>query len=612
MIETILIAGLRSLLVAAVTGLALSAFRVRDPVFRQTCWRLVLVAMIAMPFLTFVLPPVELPLLPPAPTPTISSTSGLLSPTVPRSPGPSPLPMLPLAYGLIAIAFSVRWAAGYLLGRRLVRSASPVTIEPPDPQPGVWCLESDRVSVPMTFGWIRPAILLPSTFRSWSVRKLRAVLAHEAAHIRRGDFATASLAAFGKAVFWFHPLAWWLEWRLGTLAEQAADDAAAERNPQAYAGILVNIARDAQAGRVRGLAVAGRRGLESRVTRLLDPEYKQMQTPRRQIVLMVSVLIALSGLCASIAVTEASSPSEPAASTGNFWQREEVVEAATEASEGEVEADEAPSTREEPRSGSPAQESQDPERPAQPPVDAGLGRGIGRIQVTTRSGTNRYQGTVRWDVRDPAQNARSWAENRDLNGPPTPSPEGEQQDELSHAFFYQLWDANIAAGGLPTSPEGSGRHAETRQSSAPEPARTIQEIQEALRAATERPLAQGQEQPARPQAPPDEARQEEAPEEESAPVYRLGNEVRPPTARERVDPEYTQEAREARIQGTVVVDAIVLRDGTIEVIGVAKGLDPGLDESAVEALSQWKFNPGTRNGEPVDVRLQIEINFTLR
>jgi TonB family protein len=80
----------------------------------------------------------------------------------------------------------------------------------------------------------------------------------------------------------------------------------------------------------------------------------------------------------------------------------------------------------------------------------------------------------------------------------------------------------------------------------------------------------------------------------------------------RVDPIYSEEARKAKYQGIVVLSAIVRSDGTIEILKVVRGLGLGLDESAIQALKQWKFRPAMKNGVPVNVSLNIEVNFTLR
>jgi len=95
-------------------------------------------------------------------------------------------------------------------------------------------------------------------------------------------------------------------------------------------------------------------------------------------------------------------------------------------------------------------------------------------------------------------------------------------------------------------------------------------------------------------------------------VFRVGGGVSPPSVITRVEPQYSEEARKARYQGTVVLEAIVRRDGTVDIQRVVRSLGFGLDENAIQALKQWRFRPGTRNGVPVDVSLNIEVNFNLR
>lgn len=95
-------------------------------------------------------------------------------------------------------------------------------------------------------------------------------------------------------------------------------------------------------------------------------------------------------------------------------------------------------------------------------------------------------------------------------------------------------------------------------------------------------------------------------------VLRVGGGVSAPTVVYRIEPNYSEEARRARYQGSVVLSAIIRKDGSIQILKVIRGLGLGLDENAIEALKQWKFRPGTRSGEPVDVALNIEVNFALR
>jgi TonB family protein len=95
-------------------------------------------------------------------------------------------------------------------------------------------------------------------------------------------------------------------------------------------------------------------------------------------------------------------------------------------------------------------------------------------------------------------------------------------------------------------------------------------------------------------------------------VYRAGVDgVTAPSVTYKVNPSYTPEAKEAKIQGTVTVTGVVNSLGRAEDIQVSKSLDPGLDANAVGAVSQWLFKPGTKDGQPVDVAVTIEINFKL-
>ena len=94
--------------------------------------------------------------------------------------------------------------------------------------------------------------------------------------------------------------------------------------------------------------------------------------------------------------------------------------------------------------------------------------------------------------------------------------------------------------------------------------------------------------------------------------FRVGAEVRPPSIIDRVEPQYTDEARDAHLRGTVVLQAIIRKDGTVDIQRIVHSLGLGLDESAITALKQWRFQPGTKNGVPVDVSLNIEVNFNLK
>jgi TonB family protein len=94
-------------------------------------------------------------------------------------------------------------------------------------------------------------------------------------------------------------------------------------------------------------------------------------------------------------------------------------------------------------------------------------------------------------------------------------------------------------------------------------------------------------------------------------VFRVGSGVTAPVPLYMPEPEYSEEARAAKYQGTVVLYAEVDANGRPHNLKVMRSLGLGLDEKAVEAAVKWKFRPGYKNGKPVTVATTIEVNFRL-
>jgi len=94
-------------------------------------------------------------------------------------------------------------------------------------------------------------------------------------------------------------------------------------------------------------------------------------------------------------------------------------------------------------------------------------------------------------------------------------------------------------------------------------------------------------------------------------VFRIGGGVSAPKATYAPDPEYSEEARKAKYQGTVVLSLIVGADGVPRDIRVARSVGLGLDEKAIETVKTWKFDPGTKDGKPVATYATIEVAFHL-
>src|SRR5262245_35012574 len=95
-------------------------------------------------------------------------------------------------------------------------------------------------------------------------------------------------------------------------------------------------------------------------------------------------------------------------------------------------------------------------------------------------------------------------------------------------------------------------------------------------------------------------------------TFAIGGDVSAPTVIYRVEPEYSEEARRARYQGTVVLQAVIRRDGQVDMIYLVRSLGFGLDQNTIEALKKWRFRPAMKDGMPVDSTLNIEVRFNLR
>ena len=138
-------------------------------------------------------------------------------------------------------------------------------------------LYSGEVRIPMAWGLLRPAIVLPPSARTWSAERLRMVFLHELAHLKRWDQATLLVCRFVTAIYWFHPLVWVASRQERKESEQACDSLVLKSGarPSEYAMHLLDIARGA-AGRMPlqsvALAMAQPSGLESRVRHILAPQ----------------------------------------------------------------------------------------------------------------------------------------------------------------------------------------------------------------------------------------------------------------------------------------------------------------------------------------------------
>jgi TonB family protein len=102
-----------------------------------------------------------------------------------------------------------------------------------------------------------------------------------------------------------------------------------------------------------------------------------------------------------------------------------------------------------------------------------------------------------------------------------------------------------------------------------------------------------------------------AQETDPAHVYRIGGGVSPPSLVKKVEPQYSDEAHKAHLEGTVALGVIIGSDGKARDFKILRSLGLGLDEKAIAAVSAWEFGPSTKDGQPVNVQAQIEMTFRM-
>ena len=268
------------------------------------------------------------------------------------------------------------------------------------------------VSTPIVWGWLRPVVLLPTEASGWSNERRQFAIAHELAHLQRRDNWSALLAVAAQALYWFHPLVWWLSAKMAEQRELACDDCVLflGAQPSEYADFLLDISRRFSSAALFGCAIASHSNpLRGRIMNILNT------SPRDRSV-----------------------------------------------------------------------------RPSRPAI----------------------------------------------------------------ALFCGLMA--VAAVAIPATAYYA--------------------------------------------SPPDTQAQ----------LYKVGGAVSAPKVIYKVEPEYTEEARDAKITGTVLLSLIVDEAGHTGNIQVVRGLDPGLDKNAIAAVSQWRFDPARRNAQAVAVKVKIELNFHLK
>jgi TonB family protein len=251
MTNLILTAALKGTMVLSAAWIAAALLREHSADLRHRIW---LAALITMALL---LVPVSLPQ-----TLRITIDASAATPGIAAVPARS-IPLLAMVWSVIAALLVLRWGADisrlYRITRRS-RATGAVRV-------------SESIQTPMTWGAIRPVILLPTYVDGWSADQRDIVIRHERAHIKRRDWLWQMFAQLMTAVFWFHPLVWMAAAKMRQEAEHAADDAtlaAGVRAPD-YADRLMAVARQLAGRSPQGaVAMVRQPALTSRIEAILD------------------------------------------------------------------------------------------------------------------------------------------------------------------------------------------------------------------------------------------------------------------------------------------------------------------------------------------------------
>jgi TonB family protein len=461
-------------------------------------------------------------------------------------------------------------------------------------------LLSDDVTSPVTFGVLRPVVLLPSAFPNLIPRVREAILCHELLHVRRRDWVFTLAEELVRTVLWFHPAIWWLLGQIQLAREQAVDQEVVQATQarDEYVDALLAIAgARPQLDLVPAPLFLRQRHLKQRVISIL----KEVRMSKTRLV--SSLAASLGVLAAACWLVTAIFPLAAAPETVTDSPGVMVLlNGATLLHRA----------------------------PVQYPEDA-RARGVQGavvLQVNIDGSGNVSDAQVLSgpeELRRPAlQSVLQWHFASDSAGSSRP---------ITIAFESRSRGAAPPpTAGLPTGPAappppaatGNRRISVIRvtglsdQATADLSSRLGLRLGDTLNPESLRQLVQtvhsfdehlavnasavGNEAvitisllPAEPVAPP---------------RIRVGGNVQAVKLIEQPYPMYPKEAKEARIQGTVSLAAIIGKDGHVQNLTVITG-HPLLVPAALQAVNQWVYEPTYLNGEPTAVETQIDVNFTL-
>lgn len=219
-------------------------------------------------------------------------------PSAVAAPSPGVQQTIVAVYLCVTWLLLVRVAVGVLSVRRLLRGARELAAADRSALPLDWPSEirETRLDVPVTAGFLKPVILLPSNWRRLSPPALEAILRHEAAHVRRGDCAVALTCAVIEAVVWFNPFVWLASRQVRWFAEMACDaEASAAMHAEVYASELLTLAEGWRRARrpLHAITAGAETDVGRRISLLLDDLERGW---RRRLVLPVAAAVLVCAI----------------------------------------------------------------------------------------------------------------------------------------------------------------------------------------------------------------------------------------------------------------------------------------------------------------------------
>lgn len=320
---------IRGVLILAIGHLLVTLLRHRSASLRAMLMAMCLSSLLALPLMWVSLPkwealPQEMTVMPyfPMQLPAISQDQ-LAEKSVTTTDSNTTTPATTWTWGQVNAGVTKIWQLGLVLCicplvlglvmlRRVAKLATPVIDEAWHQllaqcmnrlaiKQHVLLLQSDKHTMPMTWGWWRAKLLIPTEANDWPMDKRRVMLLHELAHIKRRDCLLAAWCQIACAMHWFNPLAWWALKRLRNLREEACDNVVLgvmeQDKASDYAQHLLDIAANLHSpvlANHASIAMARKSSLENRLLAILDPRKHRANVTRRVLVM----LVLLIGACA--------------------------------------------------------------------------------------------------------------------------------------------------------------------------------------------------------------------------------------------------------------------------------------------------------------------------